>query len=415
MAQAPPQIGSLLAGPPQDSTVAYDINGTIVYGPADAPPELLRQLYQTQLTQEQDSPKLLEAPGEWESNLSIPGGLMGWFPALKPLSIPAAGIGGAVGAGIDSAKDPKRGFSIEQMLQGLIRQGGMEATFSGLAGKGAEHTLMAGKGMNLAAAKGALTRSARHPLGPGLSMDATFDSIKRTGKNVTDRIDSFSDLKVPRVSLASGAGKLIKKEAAKAPGAEFAAGKALVKDLKEMVKGGPKALDAPALQAQKQGGHTGFEAFTKAESENRAVGGSARLRKLWGDNAQRILEKHDLANRTVKDRLTTPTLKDMNKNLGNFKELQQFLDPNKAGGTNVLKRMFMGGAVGSVPQFAWDQLNGTGSTDGGVALNRYGIPGAVAGLTYGAFPFGTPALMKLIAELTPTSVRMFGPKKDNDK
>lgn len=234
---------------------------------------------------------LFRTPGTGESLAALPASALGLIPAAKPLSIPAAGLLGALGGVIDQAAagtlDP-RGVAAAG-----LRQAGLELA-GGLITKAARPVMgvFGMPGARTAAVQGAL--EGRVASGRGAERHAqrtrgAVDDLARTMPIVPSREITGVMRDVARREMAGSATPLD-------------TARHMLGDIRRVEGQNPITLSASQVLTKKRTASRGFQQREAARVEGRPTTMSAEMREGFRAGAQRALESRSPQYRPLSDR-----------------------------------------------------------------------------------------------------------------
>lgn len=327
----------------------------------NAPPKLAPQ--------ESDTPtflnSLVKTPGTGESLAALPVSLVDLLPggkALKPFTVPAAGLLGATGEGAEQLLTGKP-FNISDIVGAGVRQGGLELAGRGLeAGARPIMSLFGLPGAKKAAVTAALDE------GIGRNLDKSRAVAADLANAVRDRVSTLPD--VPLDEILQGVPARINREVSQStlPISTHAA----LTDAEQAIRAeNAPILSALETQAKKQGAGRGYELVDKKIVNNREITPTTLLQEEFRRGAKDALDARDaaaLASQGIVRRTITPSLPQLNERLGNVSALTKYLDPAQekelGSALGLASRAALGAAVGGGASRA---AGGDYLTDSGVA------------------------------------------------
>jgi hypothetical protein len=310
---------------------------------------------------------IAKVPGTWESALPAPLAFIDSFlPQAKPLTIPLAGLLGGVGSVAD---DFRAGTPLDvgSFIGGAGRQSALEAVGRMIGGPVAKGVTKLGlPGADKAAVQAAVD------LGPFRSANSARDAATTAGRAISERLDSFGPVTIPKSDLFSGADAVAQKAVNRslAPRTTGAAFRSEVGDSLGQL---PDQLTPQRVNQIKQGAREGYTQLQRRKLQGAAITPGDQVQQLAGNNAQRLLE-------TLDDQLRpngATSLADINQKSGGLQSLLQYMGARGNGNTadGLLGRMALGSVVGGLAAAPF--------TD---SYSRYGAASLPTALAFGLAP-----------------------------
>jgi hypothetical protein len=306
-------------------------------------------------------------PGTAESLLPAPLAFIdSLLPAAKVATVPLAGLLGGVGSVVD---DFRAGTPVDigSFVGGAGRQAALEGVGRFLGGPVAKGVTKLGMpGADKAAVQAAVD------LGPFRTANSARDAATAAGRAISERLDSFGPVTIPKSDLFSGVDAVAQKAVNRsmAPSTTGAAFRSEVGDSLGQL---PDQLTPQRVNQIKQGAREGYAQLQRRKLQGAAITPADQVQHLAGNNAQRVLE-------TLDDQLRpdgATSLADINQKSGGLQSLLQYMGARGNGNTadGLLGRMALGSVVGGLAAAPF--------TD---SYSRYGAAGLPTALAFGLAP-----------------------------